>query len=243
MNRLMLVYLSYTGISLFYWWFMENGYLRLSRTLLYHRYFQDSEKLRFWIWCLLKASHTKHKVIVGNDTIELEVGQFVTGRKKACEELKVSEQAFRTLLNFFEKKEQKLTNKSTSKYTLITINEYDIYNSENYKTNQQINQHLTSVQPAPNQRLTTYNKDNNGNNEKNTVLQRKFIPPTIEDIKEYIKENDYSVDPNTFLKYFTESNWIDSNGKKVKNWKQKIITWEGRNITKKPIQQKNEFGY
>lgn len=212
---------------------MEDGFLRLSRTLLDHRYFQDAEKLRFWIWCLLKATHTKHKVIVGNETIELEIGQFVTGRKKACEELHISEQAFRTLLKFFSEREQKLTSETTSKYTIVTIKEYSIYNPANYKTNQQINQQLTSDQPAPNQRLTTYNKDNKEKNDNNRVKQPQFIPPTIEEITKYIKDNKYSVDPSTFLKYFSESNWIDSNGKKVKSWKQKIITWSGRNTPKK----------
>ena len=70
----------------------------------------------------------------------------------------------------------------------------------------------------------------------------KFIPPILDDITKYIKENNYTVDPNIFLKYFTESNWIDSNGKKVKNWKLKIITWNSRN-QKLVMVQKNEFGY
>jgi uncharacterized protein YdaU (DUF1376 family) len=58
-------------------------------------------------------------------------------------------------------------------------------------------------------------------------VSKVFIAPTIEQIKNYIKQNNYDVDAEKFLKYFTESNWVDSKGNKVKNWKQKIITWSG----------------
>lgn len=56
-----------------------------------------------------------------------------------------------------------------------------------------------------------------------------FIPPTLEEIKDYISKNNMSVNPDTFFKYFEAGNWVDSKGSRVKNWKQKIITWEGRN--------------
>lgn len=57
---------------------------------------------------------------------------------------------------------------------------------------------------------------------------KKFIPPTLQEVQEYVKKRQSSVDPVKFMEYFTEGKWFDSNGKKVKNWKQKIISWEGR---------------
>lgn len=61
------------------------------------------------------------------------------------------------------------------------------------------------------------------------LKNKKFVPPTLEEIKEYIQKNNYHVKAETFYKYFTEGNWIDSKGNKVMNWKLKIITWEGNN--------------
>lgn len=55
---------------------------------------------------------------------------------------------------------------------------------------------------------------------------KQFIPPTLEDVKEYCKSRNSSVDPKTFYDYYTEGNWTDAKGNKVKNWKQKLITWE-----------------
>ena len=54
---------------------------------------------------------------------------------------------------------------------------------------------------------------------------QKFKAPTLEDIKEYIKEKSLIVDANKFFDYFEAGGWSDANGKKVKNWKQKLLTW------------------
>lgn len=59
-----------------------------------------------------------------------------------------------------------------------------------------------------------------------TKKPNKFIPPTLEEIKAYCQERNSCVDPNVFYDYFTTGGWKDSEGKPVKNWKQKLITWE-----------------
>lgn len=55
-----------------------------------------------------------------------------------------------------------------------------------------------------------------------------FSPPTREEVREYVKSRNSNVDPDYFYDYFATGKWIDSEGKPVRNWKQKIITWEGR---------------
>lgn len=57
---------------------------------------------------------------------------------------------------------------------------------------------------------------------------RKFKPPTLLEITEYCASRNNMVDPKKFYDYFSAGDWMDSEGKPVKNWKQKIITWEGR---------------
>jgi len=69
-----------------------------------------------------------------------------------------------------------------------------------------------------------------------------FKPPTLEEVEEYCLERNNNIDAKAFYDYFNEGNWIDSKGNKVKNWKQKIITWEknNKNINKKDRQQEIE---
>ena len=54
----------------------------------------------------------------------------------------------------------------------------------------------------------------------------RFTPPTIEEVRAYCKERNSSVDPDKFFEYFSIGNWKDSKGNPVKNWKQKLLTWE-----------------
>ncbi len=56
-----------------------------------------------------------------------------------------------------------------------------------------------------------------------------FIKPTLQEIQDYCKERINGVNPSKFFDYYSASNWKDKDGKSVKNWKQKIISWESRN--------------
>ena len=72
-------------------------------------------------------------------------------------------------------------------------------------------------------------KDNNtsiNNNKKEIYKERK---PSLEEVIEYCKERNNNVDPNKFYDYYEVNNWVDNKGNKVRNWKQKVITWEKHN--------------
>ena len=118
------------------------------------------------------------------------------------------------------------------------------YMKEYMKNRRDVNKNVNASVNCKQRLAVLANTDTDTDTDTDTKRERKpkFIPPILDDITKYIKENNYTVDPNIFLKYFTESNWIDSNGKKVKNWKLKIITWNSRN-QKLVMVQKNEFGY
>lgn len=80
---------------------------------------------------------------------------------------------------------------------------------------------------------TNSNNNNNNNNKKENILKEKFIKPTLEEVKAYCLERNNNVDAETFYDYFETGGWVDSKGNKVKNWKQKIITWEKNTKTNK----------
>lgn len=82
---------------------------------------------------------------------------------------------------------------------------------------QMLNESLTDVKPVENSIV-----ENRG--EKNSIKIKK-TKPTLEEIKGYIEDKKLNVDANDFFQYFEEGNWIDSKGNKVKNWKQKLLTW------------------
>lgn len=70
----------------------------------------------------------------------------------------------------------------------------------------------------------------------------KFAPPTLDEVKAYCEERKSPVDPVQFWNYFTEGNWTDAKGNRVRNWKQKLLTWE-RFQGDRPAQKKQIYGY
>ena len=79
--------------------------------------------------------------------------------------------------------------------------------------------------------------NNKENNNINIITKERYKKPTLEEVEEYCKKRNSSVDAKTFYEYFETGNWVDSKGNKVKNWKQKIITWENN---RKKVKTKEE---
>lgn len=75
--------------------------------------------------------------------------------------------------------------------------------------------------------------DNDNEDDIKEKTKKKFIPPSLDEIEKYVLEKKLSVDAKKFYEFFTEGNWIDSKGNKVRNWKQKLLTWNGYSNSKK----------
>lgn len=102
---------------------------------------------------------------------------------------------------------------------------------------------------CPNISKDKLSKDNKESGRKRAS---RFTPPTLEEVKKYAVAHCKNVDPEHFYTYFSEPNdngetWVDSKGNKVRNWKQKMLTWEKmqsnsiRNTTKPKSQTFNNY--
>ena len=58
--------------------------------------------------------------------------------------------------------------------------------------------------------------------------QKRFTPPTIDEVKEYCDELKYHIDPQYFIDYYETRGWELKPGQKVKDWKACIRTWKKR---------------
>lgn len=50
--------------------------------------------------------------------------------------------------------------------------------------------------------------------------------PTLDEIEKFVKDSGYSVNAKQFYDYYSNNNWCLSNGKKMKNWKKSVVTWQ-----------------
>jgi len=146
-----------------------DGWISIHRKLLDSAVFDNPELLKMWVWCLLKATHTEHKQLIGLQEENLEIGQFIFGRKVAARELKMSESKVYRFLKSLETR-NRIEVKTNNKYSVVTIVNYAYYQDKECNIEQQMNNKRTTNE----QQMNTNNKVSKVNN-KNTDTYDDFV--------------------------------------------------------------------
>lgn len=194
---------------------------------------------------------------IGNQIVTVERGQRLTSILTLSDLFNWSRFKVKTFLDLLES-DGMLEVKTTSKYTLITIVNYDFYQSEQGRNQHQNDikptskQHQSNINPTSKQHQTnTNNNDNKDNNEKNVNNEKKkatafdffqdngfgFITPyNLDDLNYYLDsfENDSDEIVTASLKIAKDRNKV--------TWgyaKSILNTWLNANL--KSIEQVRAF--
>jgi hypothetical protein len=212
-------------------------WIKLYRKFDEWEWFCIPEMVSLFIYLLLNANNSDNEW----KGIKVKRGQLITGRKTLKEKTGISEQTLRTCLSRLEKTKE-LTIKSTNKYSIITICNYELYQNGKNGSNQLTNQQLTNNQPATNQQLTTIEeykdiKNDNINNWRNDF--NVYLAECKKGYEDYWNDVDLlktqqRLNPGINIKlsiekgyvnfWSTEAGWKFKKGKKAKdiNWKSTI---------------------
>lgn len=136
-----------------------EGWVKVYRKLLDSSIFKNEKLLKVWVWCLLKASHQDGFQLVGMQKVPLKSGQFVFGRKKAAEELNMSESLVYRYIQFL-KDEGNIGITANNKFSVVTIEKWEEYQFKNEKVNSKMNNKWTTNEQQMN---TNKNVKNNKN--------------------------------------------------------------------------------
>ena len=101
---------------------LDGGYIKLHRKLTKWEWYHNANTFRVFIHLLLTANYEPRRF----EGKVIDIGQRATSISKLSKELKLSVQSIRTALNHL-KSTGELTIATTSKYTIITINNYVSY--------------------------------------------------------------------------------------------------------------------
>lgn len=52
----------------------------------------------------------------------------------------------------------------------------------------------------------------------------RFIPPTVEEVRQYCNIKQYDIDPETFVAFYESKGWMIGKNK-MKNWHMALVTW------------------
>lgn len=228
---------------------MQDGWIKLWRKLLLNGIIKDRSLLQVFIYCLLKANHKEEGIIFNSKEMILKPGQFITGRFKASEDLKLKGKMWDRKVDSLRKMKI-LTKEVTNKFTIISIINWDTYQS-NAETNDQVNdQQMTNKRPTNDQQMTT---DKNDKNDKKIL---KYIYGEFKNVKLSKEEHEKLVaefgESGTKDKIESLSQYVASKGKKYSSHYATILSWERKNDgthksdtakgTKKPCKKYDGIG-
>ncbi len=72
----------------------------------------------------------------------------------------------------------------------------------------------------------------------NKTSRRKFNPPTVEEVAQYINENSFHINAEHFIDYYEANGWLVGKNK-MKDWKATVRNWERREQNNTSQKQSN----
>lgn len=127
---------------------MMEGWISLYRKIQEHWLWTKRRKFsqfEAWISLLFKANFKDTKIMIGDNLVEVKRGSFITSEVKLAEEWKWDRSTVRKFLKTLE--EQKMIQKiSTTKYTSISIENWELYQNTQQQNRQQNNNKTTTKQ-------------------------------------------------------------------------------------------------
>lgn len=202
-----------------------DGWIKIHRSLADWEWITNPIMVSVWIHFLIDANFENRRF---QGTV-IKRGQLPLGREQYAERCGISEQQLRSCINRL-KSTNEITTQSTSHGTIVTICQYELYQSGFDESTNESTNNLTNNQPAINQQSTTPKELKNIRTKEVCV----FTPPKVEEVMTYCKERKNNVDPNKFIDFYTSKGWMVGKNK-MKDWQAAVRNWEKNDI--KPPQQ------
>jgi DNA replication protein DnaD len=158
-----------------------EGWIKVHRKILNWEWYKHPNMTHLFQYLLLTANHQKRKW----KGIDIQRGQVITGRNTISTNTGISPQSVRTCLDRL-KSTNEITIKSTNKYSIITITNYEDYQIKEDTVNQQINQqnHQQSTSSQPQTRIIKKDKNKEKEEEKEIFIAKpEEAPLFIQDNK------------------------------------------------------------
>ena len=165
-----------------------EGWIKLHRKILDWEWYKDYP-VRILFEHLLLTANYEEKKWKGQ---QINKGQLITSIAHLSEQTGLSVQEVRTALEKL-KSTNEITNKSTNKGRVITIENYTFYQGGDFESNKQINKQI-------NRRSTTNNNDNKYINNNNIYINKEAEDFESEENK---KQKEYF---DSFIKELKQKN-------------------------------------
>lgn len=215
---------------------MHRGYIKLWRKIEDWDWFKCSDTLHLFLYMMMKANHKDGQW----QGIEVKRGQLITGRNSLSEKTGLTIRSVRTSLERL-KKTKEVTIKTTNKFSIVTLCNYDVYNNDDQQ-NDPLNgnerpandQQTTSKRPQTRIKELKNKKNLNNNchdyspNNSGTIQSKLEI--FVSEVNTFLE---YHEDMRkNFIRYWTELNQSKTKMRfqmeKTFEISKRLATWKSR---------------
>jgi DNA-binding transcriptional regulator YhcF (GntR family) len=120
-----------------------SGWIKLHRALSDHWLASNPDSLSVWVHMLMLANHAETKRQINGSVVVVLPGQIITSRRSLSEKTGVQESKVERILKRLES-EQQITQRGLSKFRVISIVNWDEYQSNEQQSEQQVNSKRTA---------------------------------------------------------------------------------------------------
>ena len=112
------------------------------------------------------------------------------------------------------------------------------------ETQENPNEPNETLKVKKNNRKESNGKECNGKQSINIVPLKRFVPPTVDEIKEYCdRRGSWLIDPQAFIDYYEARGWMLNKDRKMVNWKAAVRTWENNERERKKKESYADLPY
>ncbi len=208
----------------------DKGHIIVKRDIKNWGWYSNSKVFTVFVHLLIEANW-KEGYWEGNT---IKRGELVTSIGEIANLCGLSIQEVRTCMKILGGAGEVLSRR-VGRRSILTICNYDDYQDDQQDSNtvatsqQQVsNKSTTSQQPSI---IEQWNKGTTeqGNKEKKTSNDvkekaKRFVPPTVDEVRAFCEENGYAVDAYQFVNYYASKGWVVGKSP-MKDWEAAVRTW------------------
>lgn len=205
----------------------NQGFIKIFRKIIDWEWFRKPNTRLVFEYFLYKANY-EDKMWKG---IEIKRGQLITSLQNIANDNGITIRQTRTAINDLQSTNN-ITVKTTNKYSIITVVNYDLYQTKEEKSTYRTTNKLSQTRQA-----NDIQDDNNirikeiKNKRSVCVENTPSLAPTLSELRSYCYDNNMgNFDYENFYNYYEANGWLNKNGTEIKNWKAKVNYWYKKDL-------------
>lgn len=205
---------------------MENGFVKLDRSILKWDWYDDLATKALYIHLLLTVSIRDSRW----HGIEVKRGSRVCSLGKLSIETGLSISKIRTALEHLESTGD-ITRRSHNKYTVITLNSYSglFYLAEKPQDADRVltekSQQYNKIKEDKEDNICILSDASASDSKKTIYHEISCEPPTLFEAMDYARQEGIATDVKKFWEYYNSRGWVTKNGRNITDWRGTLRYW------------------